>query len=111
MKKLLRDVNKLHINYEVLAAAILQMGQKEQGTVNNLIIKVLGLPEGVDSAAIKRKRQMMANEISEYNAMLDVFDMLKKVTHRLNINRVDCGADEVLADAEMLIRSFNDENG
>ena len=106
MKKLLNDIKKLHVNYEVLAAGVLHLSEQEQVKVNNLIIKSLGLPVRATADSIQRERQIKVDDVSEYDAILDAFLLLEKVTARLKI--VD-GSCEQVAEAQMFLAGIKDD--
>lgn len=106
MNKLLQKINKLHVNYNVLSAGVLHSDQETQNKVNNLIMReVLKLPESATDADLKQKRQIMVDDVDDYGVILDVFQMLKRVVAGVSIEH----HGELIADAEMLIKSIEDE--
>lgn len=109
MKKILKKINGTHVNYNVLWAAVLQMPEAEQTTLNAAITKALGLHPRASSAAIQRKREIMVDDLDDYDVILDVFKMLKKLTKELTVGGVGF-KNETLAEAQMLIGSIEDDN-
>lgn len=101
MKQLLEDVKKLHVNYEVLSAAILHLSEEEQVKVNKQIIQNLGLPLAATPQSIQHERQIKVDDVSDYDGILDAFILLKKVVEEPN--------EEVLAEAQMFIASIKDD--
>ena len=109
-----KDIKKLHVNYEVMCSAILQLSHEQQIAINAKVAVTLGLPLDATSAQIERKRQVMIDALDAYDDILDVFEMLKKVTGELDnaLDGSDNGATEsyeALAEAQMLIGSINHE--
>lgn len=104
MEKLVNDIKKLHVNYEVLASGVLQLTEKEQVKVNNMIIKSLGLPYAATADSIERTRQIKVDDVSDYDVILDAFILLEKVTEQFK----GCN-NEALAEAQMFLESIKHE--
>lgn len=114
IKRLVNKVKTIHVNYDVLVAAILHLQPEEQAKVNKRVYDVLKLSADSGTPDIKRKRQKMIDDVDDYDVILDVFSMLKEVTetleHTLELNG-GCGvsAYETIANAQMLIASIEDD--
>ena len=104
MQNLLNKVNKLHVNYEVLTLAILNLSEEEQVKVNVAILKALGLPLDAADSLIQRERQIKVDDVNEYDGILDAFTLLEKVTKELD----GCNS-EALAEAQMFLGSTKHE--
>lgn len=112
-KKVIEQVMTLHVNHEVLAAAILHLSVEEQVKVNKLALKVLGLPEKASHAAITKKRQKMVDACNAYDGILDAFTLVEKLTKALDqelamSDNTSAESYEILADAKMFIGGIKD---
>ena len=107
MKNLLAKINMLHINYEVLASAVLHLSEEEQVKVNKLITESLGLPIHATASSIKNERQKRVDGLDEYGVIMDAFTLLKRVTAVLE-GKAEYDA-ELAADARMIIGSIENE--
>lgn len=104
MEKILTKINTLHVNYEVLSAAVLHLSEAEQVKVNNLIVKSLGLPVHATADSLQRERQIKVDDVDVYDVILDAFILLEKVIKVLDgSTKYDA---ELVADAQMLIASI-----
>ena len=113
-KKLVNSIKTKHVNYEVLAAAVLHLTEEEQVKVNKLIVGIIGLPVHATTGSIQRERAKRVDAVDAYDVILDAFTLVEKLTEQLDkqLYGFDTGSVEsydVLADAKMFIGSTEDE--
>lgn len=106
-KKLVEAIKTKHVNYEVLAAAVLHLTEEEQVKVNKLIVEIIGLPLTASAVEIEQEREKRVDAVDAYDVILDVFSMLKRTTAVLE-GKAKFDA-ELVADARMIIGSIEDE--